>query len=62
MGSYLLLQNVAPGIDPLSSENKLIFATGYASGTSMIGSSRYGVFTKLPATGFYSESYSGGGR
>lgn len=60
LGSYLLLKNIVPGTDPLSPENKLIFATGFASGTSMIGSSRYGVFTKSPATGLYSESYSGG--
>lgn len=60
VGSYLLIQNVAPGIDPLSKDNKLIFTTGFAAGTNMIGSSRYGVFTKSPATGLYSESYSGG--
>jgi aldehyde:ferredoxin oxidoreductase len=60
LGSYLLLENVAPGIDPLSGENKLIFATGFASGTKMIGSSRYGVYTKSPVTGLYSESYAGG--
>jgi len=60
LGSYLLYQNVAPGVDPLSEENKLIFAAGFATGTSMVGSSRYGVFTKSPATGLYAESYSGG--
>lgn len=60
VGSYLLLENLDPGIDPLSSDNKLIFTTGFAAGTNMFGSSRYGVFTKSPATGLYSESYSGG--
>lgn len=60
LGSYLLLENVAHGIEPLGPENKLIFTTGFATGTPMVGSSRYGVFTKSPATGFYSESYSGG--
>ncbi|MGI6066470.1 MAG: aldehyde ferredoxin oxidoreductase family protein [Bacillota bacterium] len=60
LGSYLLLENVAPGIEPLGPENKLIFTTGLASGTSMVGSSRYGIYTKSPATGLYSESYSGG--
>lgn len=60
LGSFLLLKNVKPGTDPLSPENKLIFTTGSATGTGMFGSSRYGVFSKSPLTGLYSESYSGG--
>ncbi|WP_369689042.1 aldehyde ferredoxin oxidoreductase family protein [Carboxydothermus islandicus] len=60
LGSYLLLNNVAPGIDPLSPDNKLIFTAGPAAGTGMLGSSRYGVFSKSPLTGLYAESYSGG--
>lgn len=60
LGSYLLLENVQPGIDPLTAENKLIFTVGPATGTGMIGSSRYGVFSKSPQTGLYAESYSGG--
>ncbi len=47
-------------VDPLSPENHLIFSTGPASGSLVWGSSRYGVFTKSPQTGFYSESYAGG--
>jgi len=61
LGTYLLLKNVPPGTEPLSKENRLIFTTGFAAGTKMFGSSRYGVFTKSPLTGLYSESYSGGG-
>ena len=45
LGSYLLLENVKPGIDPLSEENKLIFVVGPATGTGMWGSSRYGVYS-----------------
>lgn len=60
LGSYLLLQNVSPGTDPFSPDNKIIFATGNATGTNMWGSSRYGVFTRSPLTGLYAESYSGG--
>ena len=44
----------------LAPENCIIFATGPAGGTSVWGGSRYGVFTKSPQTGLYSESYSGG--
>lgn len=60
LGSYLLLENVKPGVDPLSEDNKLIFVAGPASGTGMWGSSRYGVYAKSPQTGLYAESYSGG--
>jgi aldehyde:ferredoxin oxidoreductase len=60
LGSYLLLENVRPGTDPLSTDNKLIFTTGAATDTFMVGSSRYGVYSRSPLTGFYAESYSGG--
>ncbi|MBZ4688432.1 MAG: aor2 [Clostridiales bacterium] len=60
LGSYLLLKHETASIKPLSPENKIIFLTGNATGTRMWGSSRYGVFTKSPLTGLYSESYSGG--
>ncbi len=60
LGTYLLLKNNKAGVDPLSPDNVLIFATGPATDTRVFGSSRYGVFTKSPLTGFYCESYSGG--
>jgi len=60
LGCYLLWKNLKPGIDPLSSENVLIFATGPATGTRMFGSSRYGVFSKSPLTNFFADSYAGG--
>ncbi|MBE9569367.1 MAG: aldehyde:ferredoxin oxidoreductase, partial [Proteobacteria bacterium] len=60
LSTYLLLKHNPPGVDPLSPENHLILATGPVSGTSIWGSCRYGMFTKSPQTGFYSESYSGG--
>lgn len=60
LASHLLLRLNPPMVDPLSPENHLIFSTGPASGSLVWGSSRYGVFTKSPQTGFYSESYAGG--
>jgi len=60
LASYLLYTLNPAGVDPLAPENCLIFATGSAAGSSVWGSSRYGVFTKSPQTGLYSESYSGG--
>ena len=60
LGTYLLLKNNQAGVDPLSSDNTIIFATGPVTDTRAFGSSRFGVFTKSPLTGFYCESYSGG--
>jgi aldehyde:ferredoxin oxidoreductase len=60
LASYLLSEHNPPGVDPLAAENCLIFATGPVGGSPIWGSCRYGVFTKSPQTGFYSESYSGG--
>jgi len=59
-GTYLLLNNTIAGIDPLSCGNVLIFSVGPITDTIVWGSSRYGVFTKSPLTGFYTESYAGG--
>lgn len=60
LGSYLLLKENPPHIDPLSPQNRLIFTLGPLADTPFYGSSRYAVFTKSPQTGIYSESYSGG--
>jgi aldehyde:ferredoxin oxidoreductase len=60
LATHLLLERNPPGVDPLSAENLLIFALGPVTDTPILGSSRYGVFTKSPQTGIYSESYSGG--
>jgi aldehyde:ferredoxin oxidoreductase len=60
LGSYLLLKENPPHVDPFSSENHLIITLGPLADTPFYGSSRYGVFTRSPQTGIYSESYSGG--
>jgi len=60
LSSFLLLKKNPPGIDPLSSRNKLILATGPANGFPVWGANRYAAFTKSPLTGIYSEAYSGG--
>ncbi len=60
LGSYLLLKENPPQIDPFSPENRLIFTLGPLADTPFYGSSRYAVFTKSPQTGIYCESYSGG--
>jgi len=60
LGSYLLLKENPPRIDPFSPQNRIIFTLGPLADTPFYGSSRYAVFTKSPQTGIYSESYSGG--
>ncbi|SDP79606.1 aldehyde ferredoxin oxidoreductase family protein [Desulforhopalus singaporensis] len=60
LAAHLLLKYNKPGVDPFSSENHLIFALGPMNDTRIWGSSRWGVYTKSPQTGIFSESYSGG--
>ena len=60
IATRLLLRHNPAGVDPLSPENHLILAIGPVAGTRIWGSCRYGIYTKSPQTGFYSESYSGG--
>ncbi len=60
LGTKLLVDRNPVGVDPLSEDNHIIFATGPVTNTMTWGSSRYGVFTKSPLTGLYAESYSGG--
>ncbi|UCH43546.1 MAG: hypothetical protein JSW16_03110 [Dehalococcoidales bacterium] len=60
LATQLLLSNTKAGVQPFSEDNAIIFATGPATDTRVFGSSRYGVFTKSPLTGIYSESYAGG--
>jgi len=60
LAAHLLLEKNKPGVDPLSPDNHLIFALGPMNDTRIWGSSRWGVYTKSPQTGIFSESYSGG--
>ncbi len=60
LATRLLMDYNPVGVDPLAPRNHLIFATGPFCQQRIWGGSRYGVFTKSPLTGCYSESYSGG--
>ena len=55
-----LYNEVDPGVDPLSPENKLIFATGPLTATTAPTGNRYMVVTKSPLTGALAHSNSGG--
>ncbi len=58
--SYLLYREMDPAVDPLSSENKLMFGAGPLTGTGAVAASRYVVVCKSPLTGTIACSNSGG--
>ena len=58
--SYYLLKMVKPGIDPLSADNVLVFATSVICGAPLSGYNRYTVAAKSPLTGGFGESEAGG--
>ncbi|MHA1135445.1 MAG: aldehyde ferredoxin oxidoreductase family protein [Candidatus Thorarchaeota archaeon] len=60
LGVKLLFDNLAPGIDPLSPDNWLIFAVGPSTATSVPTAGRFVVITKSPATGTVFDSHAGG--
>jgi len=60
LGSKYLYEEVDPAVDPLSPENKIIFATGPLTGTLATSGGRYNVVTKGPLTGTIAASNSGG--
>lgn len=58
--AHLLYNELPVAIDPLSPENKLIFATGPLTGTSAPGSGSIEVCFKSPLTGIWGEARAGG--
>ncbi len=60
LATKYLVEETDPKVDPLSSENKLIMATGPLTGTMASTGGRYSVITKGPLTGAIACSNSGG--
>lgn len=60
LGVHLLMKENPVGVDPLSADNVFILATGPVTGTKMWSHSRFGAYSKSPATGGFGESYCGG--
>ncbi|SDP51750.1 aldehyde ferredoxin oxidoreductase family protein [Desulforhopalus singaporensis] len=58
--SIFINDEVLATTDPLGPDNKLIFAPGFFSGTSLINTSRLSVGSKSPLTGGIKESNVGG--
>jgi aldehyde:ferredoxin oxidoreductase len=60
LASKYLISEIDPKVDPLSPENKIIWATGPLTGTMASTGGRYTVVTKGPLTGAIACSNSGG--
>ncbi|GAK51739.1 aldehyde ferredoxin oxidoreductase [Candidatus Moduliflexus flocculans] len=60
LGTRYFVEEVSPKVDPLSADNKLIFATGPLTGALGTSTGRYEVVTKGPLTGTIAASNSGG--
>ena len=60
LGIRVLYEKMRAGVAPLGEENMLGVVTGVLTATSVPGSGRYGVVTKSPLTGAWSESNAGG--
>lgn len=58
--AYFLLRDLPPYTDPLSPDNRLIFAPGIMQGTNFPGGGRHGVGGKSPLTGAIGSSEAGG--
>jgi aldehyde:ferredoxin oxidoreductase len=61
LGAKLLLEVLAPGVDPLSPENVMFWLTGPLTGSLVPGLTKHVVITKSPTSGGYVDSYSSGG-
>ena len=60
MIAHYLLSELAPGTDPLSPANLLVFAPGVLTGTPLSGASRHSVGARSPLTGGFGEAEVGG--
>ncbi|MCX8170396.1 MAG: aldehyde ferredoxin oxidoreductase family protein [Candidatus Bathyarchaeota archaeon] len=60
LAAKIIYDEVNPEVDPLSSENKLVFMTGPLTGTLVPCTGRYVVCAKSPLTNTWGESHSSG--
>ncbi|MBA7656504.1 putative oxidoreductase YdhV [subsurface metagenome] len=58
LASKLLYDNIKPGVDPLSPENVLTFASSAFGGTIVPVGTKHGIASKSPLTGFLGDSLS----
>jgi aldehyde:ferredoxin oxidoreductase len=60
MAARILYDELKPGIDPFSAENKILFLTGPVEGTMVPTASRIGLYSKSPLTNSFFYSSAGG--
>jgi aldehyde:ferredoxin oxidoreductase len=60
LGIRLLYDELKPGIDPFSSENRIIFMTGPLNGTLVPGSGTYAVLSRNTLTGLAAAAQANG--
>ena len=60
LGLYYLNKETSRGVDPLSPENTIIFATGVTTGVPLTGFCRHSVVAKSPLTNGFGEAEAGG--
>ncbi len=56
LGTYLLLRDTPPGVDPLSGENLLVLASSVMTGHPFVGLARFTVTAKSPLSGGIGEA------
>ena len=56
LGAKYLLEELPPKVDPLSPENKIIFAIGFMQAVNYPGNAKWSVVTKSPLTGTFMDS------
>ncbi|MDR0447890.1 MAG: aldehyde ferredoxin oxidoreductase family protein [Treponema sp.] len=56
LAAKYLLEELPPKIDPLSPENKIIFALGFMQAVNYPGNAKWSVITKSPLTGSFMDS------
>jgi aldehyde:ferredoxin oxidoreductase len=60
LGNRIIYEEVPPSTDPLSPENKIVFATGPVTATNYPSGARYQICFKSPLTGMLCDASSGG--
>ncbi|MEN2974924.1 MAG: aldehyde ferredoxin oxidoreductase family protein [Candidatus Caldarchaeales archaeon] len=60
LGAKILIDNTPPRVDPLSTENIIVFTIGPVEGPGLPSDARMSAVFKSPLTGFFGESLCGG--
>jgi len=61
LGTYYVIKETDPGVEPLGPGNVLVFAPSILTGAPVSGASRFTVTAKSPLTGAIGDSQCGGG-